>query len=72
MKRKAEVGKFLVVGGRGGFFHVRAVKDSQEEARTLAASIAGLIGSGIQMQYHVCEVKETFTSPQPYTRKKTR
>lgn len=63
--------KFLVIGNRGGFYHVRGQKDTREEAVTLAGSCAA--GSSyIQFTYIVAEVLDSFKSFAPYTRKRSK
>lgn len=64
--------KFLVIGQRGGFFHIRAQRDTHYEATALAASCAHVYGGGVQMTFLVAEVQESFKSSGPYTRKRSK
>lgn len=59
--------KFLVIGNRGGYYHIRSQKDTLSEAKATAKLCAGYKGS-VQMTYLVAEVHEAYKSPAPYTR----
>lgn len=64
--------KFLILGNRGGFYHVLSQRDTYEEAIALAHGSAATYGGPVQFTYLVAEVKETFKSKQSYTRKRSK
>lgn len=66
--------KFLIIGNRGGFYHLRAQRDTKEEASALASMLAagGARYNACQMTYLVAEVLEAHKMPVSYNPKRTK
>lgn len=64
--KKKDLGKFLIIGQRGGRYWLRGRRHSLEDATAAVKSMAYVDNSTVQNTYHVAEIKISETNRENY------